>query len=84
MKLLTDEEINQARSKTTGLPLVCKQQHRDIAQDQLDSDIKSQQEERERIIESIETLGLCPVSKDIDFPESEWQSLKRRIMEGIR
>ena len=34
--LLTDDEINQARAKTIGLPLICRQQHRDIAQAQLD------------------------------------------------
>jgi rubrerythrin len=35
MNRLTDEEINNARAKTIGLPLVCRQQHRDIAQAQL-------------------------------------------------
>ena len=32
--MLTDEEINNARAKTIGLPLICRQQHRDIARAQ--------------------------------------------------
>ena len=39
--LLTDDKINQARAKTIGLPLICRQQHRDIAQAQLDKVLKA-------------------------------------------
>ncbi len=38
--VLSDGEINVARAKTIGEPLVCRQQHRDIAKAQRGADIK--------------------------------------------